>query len=299
MDINNYNNFNFGKLLTEPIKYVIEKIYYSVTFLSPIKNESYKRHVNYSINDYIIGIIDVLKTGVSWQNYNKVMKGDTLRKKHNEWVKLGIYDYAYKLLLEEYLKKQNKTEELKFQSIDSTFVEDINGSKDAGYNYIYKRRKGESSKGIKITSIVTTSGIPISITTDSGNKYDSPLLPNAINNIVTNCNTYKYRNHNRYKQYILADKGYDSKNNFKILQEKGYIPLIPQNKKNTKNKKLLRKFNKQEKKVYKKRNIIENYHSWIKKFPKIKCLHEHKIEYYKGLLLLGISIIISRRINKS
>jgi hypothetical protein len=48
-----------------------------------------------------------------------------------------------------------ESEELKYQSIDSTFIEDINGSEDASYSNVYKRRKGESSKGIKITSIVS------------------------------------------------------------------------------------------------------------------------------------------------
>src|ERR1700722_8267700 len=41
------------------------------------------------------------------------------------------------------------------------------------YNKIYKRRKGEASKEIKISSLVTTKEIPISISIDGGNKYDS------------------------------------------------------------------------------------------------------------------------------
>ena len=75
--------------------------------------------------------------------------------------------------LKKYMKNTRITEELKYQSIDSTFIEDINGSKSAFYNKIYKRRKGEASKGIKISSLVTTKGIPISISIDGGNKYDS------------------------------------------------------------------------------------------------------------------------------
>jgi transposase len=97
---------------------------------------------------------------------------------------------------------------------------------------------------------------------------------------------------------FIIFKGYDSKKNYKILHKKGYIPLIPQNRKNIKNKNLLRKFNEKHNKIYKKRNIIENYHSWLKKFKKIKCLYEHKVNYYEGLLLLGLTIIVSRRINK-
>ena len=220
------------------------------------------------------------------------------------------------------MKTTRITKELKYQSIDSTFVEDINGSKFSSYNKIYKRRKGEASKGIKISSLVTTKGIRINI--DSGNKYDSPLLPKIINNCIINTNTKKYTNHNRYKQYLFADSGYDSKENHDFLINKGYIwckyvapnarknsiynashckvepydiPIIIQNKRNIKNMKLLRKRNKRQNEIYKKRSIIENYHSWLKKFPKIKLLYERNIYSYRGLVLLGISVLIYRRIN--
>ena len=75
------------------------------------------------------------------------------------------------------------------------------------------------------------------------------------------------------------------------------IPIIIQNKRNIKNMKLLRKRNKRQNEIYKKRSIIENYHSWLKKFPKIKLLYERNIYSYRGLVLLGISVLIYRRIN--
>ena len=87
------------------------------------------------------------------------------------------------------------TKELKYQSIDSAFIEDINGSKYSAYNTCYKRRKGEASKG---------------------NNYDSPLLSNAINKCAIKCDTKKYQNNNRYKQYLLADSGYDSKESYPL-----------------------------------------------------------------------------------
>ena len=75
---------------------------------------------------------------------------------------MGIFEDAYKSSLKKYLKTKKITEKLKYQSIDSTFVEDINGSSFASHNSLYKRRKGEASNGIKVTSIVT-SGIPLSV----------------------------------------------------------------------------------------------------------------------------------------
>ena len=295
----NYNNYHFKKLLTKPINNLINEIIESVKVLSPYKNDFYKRNVKYSIKDYVIGIIDVIKNNTSWNSYSGNINGNTLRKKHNEWIKLGIYERSYKNSLKKYLKTTKITEELKYQSIDSTFIEDINGSRYASYNNVYKRRKGESSKGIKITSLVTTNGIPISIFINQGHNYDSPLLPNVINKRIIKCNTKKYANHNRYKQYLLADSGYDSKRNHKMLINKGYTPIIIQNRRNIKNSKLIRKLNSKQKKIYKKRTIIENYHSWLKKFLKIKSLNERNISSYKGLLLLSISIIISRRTIKN
>ena len=56
-----YNNNHFKKILTKPINLLIDAIIESVHFLSPIKNDSYRRNVKYTIRDYVIGIIDVLK----------------------------------------------------------------------------------------------------------------------------------------------------------------------------------------------------------------------------------------------
>lgn len=292
-------NSDHKKFFNEPLDKLINIFYDSVHKLSPFKNDFYKRNVKYTLKDYIIGIIDILKNHTSWNSYNGKIKGNTLRKKYNEWVKIGVFEDIYKMSLDKYFKIVRKTEELKYQSIDSTFIEDINGSNFSSFNAIYKRRKGESSKGIKISSIVSTNGIPLSINIDTAKDYDSPLLPKIINNFSVNCNTFKYKNHNRFKQYFLADAGYDSKYNIKLIKKIGYTPIIKYNKKNTKNEKLFRYFNNKEEKIYKKRIIVENYHAWIKKFKKIKCFYEHKIEYYRGLLLLGVSIIINRRINKN
>lgn len=59
---------------------------------------------------------------------------------------------------------------------------------------------------------------------------------------------------NRYKQYILADAGYHSNYNIKLARRKGYIPIILQNKRNIKNKKLIRKLTTKHKIIYKKKN---------------------------------------------
>jgi hypothetical protein len=70
-----------------------------------------------------------------------------------------------------------------------------------------------------------------------------------------NTNQQKYINHNRYKQYILADKGYYSQNNINYLNLNGYIPIIEIKKDSNKIKFMPNKY----KQLYKKRIIVENY----------------------------------------
>jgi len=64
---------------------------------------------------------------------------------------------------------------------------------------------------------VTTNGIPISININPGNKYDSKILSETINEKIINTDTIKYKNNNRYKQYLLGDSGYDSHKNIQFI----------------------------------------------------------------------------------
>ena len=102
--------------------------------LSPIINSSYRHNVKYSDEDYIKGIIDVLQSSAIWNCYSGAMNGNILRKKHSKWVKIGIYDHAYESILKKYFNKTSISEERKYQSINSTFIEDINGCKMTAYN---------------------------------------------------------------------------------------------------------------------------------------------------------------------
>lgn len=90
----NYSNNHFKKLLMKPINILIDEIVNNVLemiirrcklssrvqLLSPIQNFFYKRNIKYSIKDYVIGIIDVLKNNISRNSYSGLIQGNTLRK---------------------------------------------------------------------------------------------------------------------------------------------------------------------------------------------------------------------------
>ena len=63
-------NHDFKKLLKNiNINNFLTIFKNSVIKLSPIKNNSYQRNVSYTIDNYIYGIIDVLKNFSSWNSY--------------------------------------------------------------------------------------------------------------------------------------------------------------------------------------------------------------------------------------
>ena len=62
----NYDIHYYKKNLIKPINDIVNEIVEIVQLLSPLKDDSYKRNIKYTIRDYAIGIIDVIKNFFSW-----------------------------------------------------------------------------------------------------------------------------------------------------------------------------------------------------------------------------------------
>jgi len=84
--------------------------------------------------------------------------------------------------------------------------------------------------------------------------------------------TKKYQEINKYKQYFLADKGYDTNNIRKLLKEKGYISIIDHNRRNIKDINKIKKLTKKEKYHYRKRLRVENFFAWLTLYPKMNTV---------------------------
>ena len=298
-----------------------------IDYLCPIK---YSPNGKYDNRYFITCLIDFIETSTSWRKYKGTIlypiDGKYLNQIHNKYLKCGVYDEINKQLVEKYLRtdKENK---LKYQSIDSSYIQNKQGTINNNYllstkekqknkeilrnnkdlpknqrkkliNYIDFYRYNGRKKYFKISIICDSYGVPLQISLSSGRGHDVTTLIDNVNNLPTCLNTLRNSKVNRYKQYLLADSAYLSLKNKLFLKEKGYISLIAYNKKNTKNKEIIKKnkFNVTEENIYKKRNIVERSFSWIKNKSVININHQKKIESYTGLLKLACSIITSKRI---
>ena len=105
-------------------------------------------------------------------------------------------------------------------------------------------------------------------------------------------NSKLYRNRPERKQYFLCDSGYDSVEIDKTLRNDGYEPIILQNKRNIKDPAKIRKLTEKQKKIYKKRTVVENSYSWLKQYPKMNCMYEKRVCNFKGLALFAYSDIL-------
>ena len=124
----------------------------------------------------------------------------------------------------------------------------------------------------KLSIISDLNGIPLNVNLFSGNTYDSKILVKQLND--TNLIDSSLSNKNN--DIFLADSAYDSKKIKELLKAKKYKKvLIPQNKRNIKNPKLLTKMSKRDKNRFRKRSVIE------RKIAKIKSYKRLNVRYYK------------------
>jgi transposase len=285
-------NINFVKNYSKNEKFI--DLFASLISKSTNNNpKNNSKNTKYSSLQYAQCIINVLSGSSSWRSFDGLINGRVLNNKHNQLIKVGVYDKLFDECHKIYFSN-NLSKEVKYQSIDTTFI----SNKGCCDKIVTRNKYYKNKKGIKISTIVSTSGIPLGKPLlVSGTIHDSKTVNDTLDRSQLNMNTYKNRNSNRHKQIFLADKGYSSNVIEKTLRKKGYKVLIPQNRRNIKNKKLIKNMTCKDVKVYKKRIIVENFFSWIKRYPKINCVYEKTIRSYEALLLLAVSKIMFNRID--
>jgi hypothetical protein len=145
-------------------------------------------------------------------------------------------------------------------------------------------------KYFKISLLSDSFGTPLATTLISSKQSNNISINETINSLSINLNTLRNSKINIYRQYLLADSGYDNIKNKIFLKKLGYIPIINYNKRKTKDKKLIfkNKLKGKELKIYKKRSIIESSFSWLKNYPVINQNYQKLLSSYKGLFIISI-----------
>jgi len=99
-------------------------------------------------------------------------------------------------------------------------------------------------KGFKLHAAVNQLGLPLKGEFTPGNRYDSPLLPSLIDDLEA--------------EYVVADAAYDSEANRKAVRAMGAQPIIAQNPRRGRRRRL------KHRKLLRKRYLAEQFNGLVK-----------------------------------
>ena len=249
---------------------ILEKLYYQ--FFPTILG----RKNRYPIRHYIETFGYVLKTGISWRDLKTPLHWSSYYKKFKIWADSGLFKILHKTMLA-VAKQKNKltNDHLKTLYIDSTLIKNVKGVDLLGKNHYDRNRKGN-----KLTLIISSNGLPVSISLTTANRHDLLEVIPAIENIQVKIISSR----------LVADRGYVSKSLQKNLKSKK-IRLIYPYKKNqrVKNTKLEKSLNK--------RYLVENTFATLQNYRKLRLRYEKLFTTFVQFYYFGLSELLAQKIS--
>jgi transposase len=271
------------KLLIKNIKKIINKSYLKNNF-----NFTYATQ-KYSLDIILKSIFWILKNGTVWRSTNcnfcsRNPYWNTIYKAFIKLSRLNIFEKTYIEMLKKYIKK-SPNNKLKIQITDTTFIKNKYGVDKI------KRNKYVNNKNVtKISIVCDVNGIPIYVNTFCGNLNDSNILNQQLAN---NKPLIEKALMDKYSKHFLADKGYDSKKLRAQLISLNYVPIIPYNKRNTKDINKIKSLTNKEKIILKKRNIIERLFGKLKRsYKRLDNRYDKFIINYESFMYLALCSIL-------
>lgn len=246
------------------------------------------KRYNFTEKLYIGCILYITKHGSNWESFIGPINGKLCNERHHQYLSYDVYKKYHKKVIDIYLKKNPTT--MKYLSTDTTIIN--NKSCSELHNHLpYNKNR----KGAKISTIVDSKGTPLILSIGESTRHDINFAIDNVSELAKNdilCNTL---NNISGHTYFLGDSGYDGKKMHEATKKIKTTNIVQPNNRGTKNPKKIRKLNKRQKNIYKKRIKVEHFFGIIKKYPKINCVYEKKLSSFFGIVLLLSATIISKR----
>jgi transposase len=159
-------------------------------------------------------LVEILVFGCAyWRIADGSCSESSLRRRRNEWIELGLMEQLREISLDAYDRLIGL--ELGDVAVDGCATKAPCGGEKAGRNPV-DRGKG----GIKRSTAVDASGIPLGTVTASANHHDSPLLGETLDAVAESLGGVPER------ASVHLDRGYDSGITRERLQERGLLAEI-------------------------------------------------------------------------
>jgi hypothetical protein len=187
------------------IIYPIDEDEYKTLLLQTINElRPSKKQTKYSNEYYLKNLIYLLNDVCKWSSLHLLYPDKpkyhykTIQDKFREWSDKNIFEityYKYKFLDKHVLSKLNKNSTVNLL-IDSTDVNNVNGSELTGYG------RNKKKKNTKVSFISDRNKIVYGVTFYEPSVHDAKTIMSSVNNIISR---FKYRKIN-----LIGDKGYVS-----------------------------------------------------------------------------------------
>lgn len=223
----------------------------------------------------IAGMYYLVRTGCQWEALPLCFGASkTVYHRFRELIRAGAFQKIWKSVLMLYDRKVGLI--LKNQSMDSNHKKSPLGGDKTGKSPVDRRKLGT-----KLNLVVEEAGIPIGATIAGGNRHDTQLFVDLVDNLQQQITQSK--NH-----YLRTDKGFTSKKNKAEAIKRNFTPVMPAKK--PKNKPQI----KSEKDL--KRWVVERTFSWINRSRRVLIRYEKLSINFLGLIHFAFQIIIIKKI---
>jgi transposase len=223
-------------------------------------------------------IMHILWSGGSWRSLPRGMgKRSTIHGYFLEWAEAGLFKTLWEQIAIDAAKLGLIDPSL--QMIDGTHILTVYMPNElSGFSYKHKNKRA-----VKISILIDSQGIPVSIDIDSANIHDSQMLGETLGQSVVEPVEPRQKT-------LLGDSGYIGEAQENTAEDFGFTP----NFRPTKNQ--IEDYPKNKLKENKKnRWMVERSISWIKNMRRIRTCYEKSIKVFRAFCQLSCAYVVFRR----
>ena len=233
--------------------------------LLPGREESPGRHAKDN-RLFINAVIWVARTGSPWRDLPAYFGlWNSVFQRFNRWTKSGVWEKIF---------REIQDPDLKSLMLDSTIIrahQHAAGSTDKNENCDESLGRSRGGFSTKLHISVDDKGLPVEILVGPGQEHDVTRAKELLSA--------------HEPEAVIADKGYDSDDLVKDVEDRGAEAVIPPRS----NRKTHRKYNK---KLYKKRNLVERFMNRIKHYRRIATRYDKTERNYQGFVHIVSTLVI-------
>lgn len=224
------------------------------------------------------GIVYVLRTGCQWHALprQEYAPGSTVHGRFRQWVKAGVFEQAWKVLLKYY--DQEVGIDWKWQALDGAITKAPLGGEATGPSPVDRAKSGT-----KRSVLTDRRGAPLALVVTGANTPDKTVALETVDSIgVSRPERIVYRLH-----HLCLDKGYDYADVIAGMLERDYILHLkhrgePEPEVAPANKHPARRW------------VVERTHAWHNKFRRLLVRWERLLDSYKAMVCLASVFILYR-----